>query len=91
LGCVGKSNSSKLQTILAPYENLGIENTRPNSIALIQSVEGVDWIILQPKSFPSNKLSNNKGIVIFKPLMKCGVVEGQMVTLKNDIFPTFHI
>jgi hypothetical protein len=78
LGCVGGSNSFKLQTILAPSKNLGIENTLLNSIASIKSVEGVDWIILQPKSSPSKNLSSNKGIVRFKPLMECGVVEGHI-------------
>jgi hypothetical protein len=83
LGCVGESNSSKLQTILAPFKNLGIKSTLPNSIALIQSVEGVDWIVLQPKSFPSKKLSSNKGIARFKPVMKCGVVECQTGHIKE--------
>jgi hypothetical protein len=60
LGCVGGCNSFKLQIILTPFENLEIESTLPNSITLIQSVEGVDWIVLQPKSFPSKNLSTNK-------------------------------
>jgi hypothetical protein len=83
LGCVGGFNSSRLQTILTQSENLGIKSTLPNSITLIQSVEGVDWIVLQPKSSPSKKLSSNKGIARFKPLMKCGVTEGQTGHIKE--------
>jgi hypothetical protein len=37
---------------------------------------------LQPKSFPSKNLSTNKWITRFKPLMKCGVVEGQIGHIK---------
>jgi hypothetical protein len=45
-GCVGGSNSSKLQIALAPSKNLGIGNTLLNSTPQLQSLEGVDWIIL---------------------------------------------
>jgi len=73
LGCLGGSNSSTLQIALAPSKNLGIESTLPHSTPRLQSLEGVDWIVLQPKSFPSKKLSSKKRVIGFKSLMKCGV------------------
>ncbi len=77
LSCVGGSNSFKHQTTPAPFENLGIESTLLDSTPWFQSLEGVDYIVLQPKSFPSKKLSNKKKVVGLKSLMKCGV-EGQI-------------
>jgi hypothetical protein len=78
LGCVGGSNPSKLQTTPTPYKKLGIESTLVNSSPQIQSVEGVDWVVLQPSSFPSKKLSNKKGGVGLKSPLKCGVLEGHI-------------
>jgi len=42
LGCVGGFNSSTLQIALAPFENLGIESTLPDSTPSFQSLGGVN-------------------------------------------------
>jgi hypothetical protein len=73
LGCVGGFNSSTLQIALAPFENLGIESTLPDSTPSFQSLGGVDQIVLQQKSSPSKELFHKIRIVGFKSLMKCGV------------------
>jgi hypothetical protein len=63
---------------------LGIGSTLLDSTPWLQSLEGVDWIALQPKSFPSKKLSSKKGIIGFKSSMKCGV-EGQIGHIVNNV------
>jgi hypothetical protein len=78
LGCVGGSNPFKLQIAPTSSKKLGTKSTLANSTPQIQSVEGVDWVVLQPRSFPSKKLSNMKGGVILKSPLKCGVLEGHI-------------
>jgi hypothetical protein len=46
LRCVGGSNPSKLQTTPTPSKKLGTESTLANSAPQIQSVKGVDWVVL---------------------------------------------
>jgi hypothetical protein len=78
LRCVGGSNPSKLQTTPTPSKKLGTESTLANSAPQIQSVKGVDWVVLQPRSSPSMKVSNKKGGVRLKSPLKCGVFEGHI-------------
>jgi hypothetical protein len=78
LGCVRGSNPSKLQTAPTPSKKLGMKNTLANSTPQIQSVEGVDWVVLEPRSSPSKKLSNKKRGVGLKSPLKCGVLGGHI-------------
>jgi hypothetical protein len=83
-GCVGGSDSSKPHTATTPYENLGTRNTtllKPTP--QIPSIEGKDWVVMVPRSFPSKKLLNKKRLVGMKSPSKFGVVEGQVVSQVN--------
>lgn len=58
VGGVDGFGSSKLQTTpITPFERIGKKYKTINliAIALIHSVESVDWVILQPRSSPSKK------------------------------------
>jgi hypothetical protein len=51
--CVDESSFSKLQIALMPFDKLGIKSTTTNPTPQLQSVEGEDWVVLQPRPSPS--------------------------------------
>jgi hypothetical protein len=80
LDCASGFGSSKPHTTTTPYEKLGTKNTtlvKPTPQIPIK--EGKNWVVLVPKSSPSNKLFNKKRLVGMKSPSKFGVVEGQVV------------
>jgi hypothetical protein len=64
---VGGYGSSKPHTATTPYGKLGTKNATPiEPTPQIPSIEGKDWVVLVPRSFPSKKLLNKKGPVGMK-------------------------
>jgi hypothetical protein len=51
--CVNGFGFFKLQIALMPFDKLGIESTTTNLTPQLQSVEGEDWVVLQPRPSPS--------------------------------------
>jgi hypothetical protein len=70
------SGSFKFKTTLMSFNKLGIESTTTNPTPQRQSVEGKDWVVLQPKPSPSRKLLTKKGQVALKFPLRFGVIEG---------------
>jgi hypothetical protein len=63
LGCVGGFNPSKLQIAPTPSKKLGTKSTLVDSTPQIQSVEGVDWVVLQPRSILSKNCPTRKEVL----------------------------
>jgi hypothetical protein len=90
--CVDKFGFSKFQIALMPFDKLGIESTTTNPTPQLQSVEGEDWVVLQPRLSPSKKLFTKKGQATLKSPSSSSVVEGetsQVVGWVNKLPTTF--
>jgi hypothetical protein len=78
--CAGGSGSFKPHIATTPYGKLKTKNiTQVKPTPQIPSIEGKDWVVLVPRSFPLKKLFNKKGLVRMKSPSKFGVVEGQVM------------
>jgi hypothetical protein len=77
LGYSNGFSSFKLQTTPSPSDKLGIFNTSTNPTPQIQSVEGEDWVVLQPIPSPSKILLTKKRQIGLKSPSKFGVLEGE--------------
>ncbi len=61
-----------------PFDKLGIEITTTNPTPQLQSVESENWVVLQPKPSPLEKLLTKKGQATLKSPLRSSVVEGEI-------------
>jgi len=66
-----------------PFDKLGIEITTTNPTPQLQSVESENWVVLQPKPSPLEKLLTKKGQATLKSPLRSSVVESEISQIEG--------
>jgi len=66
-----------------PFDKLGIEITTTNPTPQLQNVESENWVVLQPKPSPLEKLLTKKGQAALKSPLRSSVVESEISQIEG--------